>query len=631
MKKSYWIDAQHRKTTESHPVYSTQTGFDAKYLRRHPIDMATSKIHRIIAQWEDYRRWSPEKKQANRDNLSKLLIGFPYDVRKLLDRFGHPRQSSCSFPNVSDLNLSISANEHEYLEATYSIHEPIHESFARTSTRCTCFLYDPLELIEQSKDFTEFMDLVWFNQGGKENPENETLLREVVLKFFDLPDFRESAAFALPSDFLQGKKKIAPQTFLCNPCISSAEIPFGITEIGKLAFAGCCNLSILSLPASIRRIGDAAFAYCRSLKKIIVPEGVTEIGDSTFKRCTSLETIILPKSLRLIGNNAFQGCTQLKQIILPENLESIGEEAFCCCLNLESITIPNAVRSIEYGTFCNCRKLKSVLLPHGITSIGKKSFSTCSILHSINIPNTVCSIGTRAFAHCLKLRLASLPDSIKTLGEGAFYSCQSLMLSTLPKDILVINEHTFSDCREIESLRLPDHLEFIGSKAFQYCSNLKSITLPDSVREIGESAFFCCRELISINIPDKVTALSADTFNSCHHLRHIVGAIEKIPEHLKTDALIGFAQNEQMYPQHIQESYYTYLTENVEQAFDLAIKYPQMIFLLCRQKLIDTRHFDVLLNIAVQMKNIELTALLLEYKSSHLTSEAVPGSDLSLD
>ena len=52
------------------------------------------------------------------------------------------------------------------------------------------------------------------------------------------------------------------------------------------------------------------------------------IGDRAFAGCGQLSEMTLPKIVRNIGNHAFKGCGKLSGLRIPERTVSIGEQAF---------------------------------------------------------------------------------------------------------------------------------------------------------------------------------------------------------------------------------------------------------------------------------------------------------------
>ncbi|MDR0859019.1 MAG: serine hydrolase [Oscillospiraceae bacterium] len=88
-----------------------------------------------------------------------------------------------------------------------------------------------------------------------------------------------------------------------NGNASEAEIPEGVTAIGRGAFDGSRNLTKVTLPGTLRSIGAYAFAHCTSLKRVKFPDSLQSIGKYAFFR-TALKTVRLPPGIGEIGEKA---------------------------------------------------------------------------------------------------------------------------------------------------------------------------------------------------------------------------------------------------------------------------------------------------------------------------------------
>lgn len=97
-----------------------------------------------------------------------------------------------------------------------------------------------------------------------------------------------------------------------------------ITEIPAYAFAGCSQLSSVTLSNNITTIKDNAFENCKSLKSIIIPASVKTIGNLAFSGCTSLSSIYLPISIKTIGSDVFKDCTNLTKISVDWRADSVS-------------------------------------------------------------------------------------------------------------------------------------------------------------------------------------------------------------------------------------------------------------------------------------------------------------------
>ena len=167
--------------------------------------------------------------------------------------------------------------------------------------------------------------------------------------------------------------------------IQTVSIPDGVTTVGAYAFlntgyyknaanwenralyVGQYLLEVkdtfsgaFTVRAGTEIIGDKAFAGCSDLTAVTMAEGVTHIGDSAFAYCSALSSVTIPDSVCFIGAKAFQWCTSLKTVELPDGLQSISMDTFAYCGALTSISVPNSVTEIFMEAFYDCNGLKDV-------------------------------------------------------------------------------------------------------------------------------------------------------------------------------------------------------------------------------------------------------------------------------
>ena len=133
--------------------------------------------------------------------------------------------------------------------------------------------------------------------------------------------------------------------------VTYSDVTRKVTQIGKYAFAGCTNLTSVTIPNSVVSIGNSAFYRCSSLTSVTIPEFLKIIEDYTFSRCSALTSITIPKYVTTIGPGAFGACTSLTSITIPEGVTSLESAAFSGCRSLTSITIPSTVNRIGMGVF----------------------------------------------------------------------------------------------------------------------------------------------------------------------------------------------------------------------------------------------------------------------------------------
>ncbi len=136
----------------------------------------------------------------------------------------------------------------------------------------------------------------------------------------------------------------------------SYEIPNSVTHIGSSAFAGCTNLTSVTISNSVTHIGSSAFEDCKSLTSITIPDSVTSIGNYTFENCTSLTNVMIFDGVISIGERTFYNCINLVSLTIPNSVTSIGTYAFEDCKNLKNIIVFNP--NCKFGSYIVNRSVK---------------------------------------------------------------------------------------------------------------------------------------------------------------------------------------------------------------------------------------------------------------------------------
>lgn len=283
-----------------------------------------------------------------------------------------------------------------------------------------------------------------------------------------------SGSVTLPAEILHDgvKYKITSVSgFGDNTALSSVVIPNGVILIADNAFAGCTNLSSVSLPSA----------------------SLGEIGSSAFKNCTKLTSISLPSSLTTIGSEAFAG-TGLTTISIPNSVTEMNSTAFSGCANLASVTIGSGLTKIESGMFQNCCKIQNLVIPSNITSIESSALSGCSGLVSLTIPESVEAFGAYVFVDCTgKLTINCNIPNPPSYDMGVFHGSQFT-------EIVIGNQVKYIGWNAIgrdanstlTSLTIGNNVETIGNGAFHDCTGLTTVIIPNSVKTMGSGIFRGC-------------------------------------------------------------------------------------------------------------------------------------------
>lgn len=348
----------------------------------------------------------------------------------------------------------------------------------------------------------------------------------------------------------------------CRAWATSVTIPEGVTSIGGEAFAGCSDLTSVSIPNSAASIaiGENAFRDC-PLQMI------------HFTSTTPSETCTWPNSfLWLVPDEALSAYkaawSNNANIIYPESalhdyisfadpaVKSIlvanydtnndGEVSYVeaalvtSMVNFGGSTSVTSFDEFQYFTgtttltkdcFCDCANLESIILPNSITTIPQGAFARTNI-SSINIPSSLTYIGLWAFEGCSNLTNVDYPN-VEKLFNVSYYNSGSNPLSiahhftingeevtnlVIPSSVLSIPDNCFSGYSCLTSVTIGDGVTSIGNEAFRGCSSLSTVTLGNGVTSIGNDAFNGCSSLTSINIPDGVTSIGYAAFRNCSSL-----------------------------------------------------------------------------------------------------------------
>ena len=256
------------------------------------------------------------------------------------------------------------------------------------------------------------------------------------------------------------------------------------------SFSNRVNLKAISMGDEIDEIGASAFAGCTQLTEVSLSPDLrtNDIKEFSFNRCTSLNLIELRwknKSDIASLKDFYHSFTACYNVILrsayldASDYEGTGWEArpifrkylegdcftytyhgtavryrvtsFAPSYNVsvdgiefmaqngvvelpETVTYPDmtfsyTVTGISENAFKDCTDLVDVTIPKTVTSIGASAFSGCTGITTLTLPKTLTSIGASAFSGCTSLRTLNVlwrdASKVVTPGENAFANCVS--------------------------------------------------------------------------------------------------------------------------------------------------------------------------------------------------------------
>jgi len=352
--------------------------------------------------------------------------------------------------------------------------------------------------------------------------------------------------------------------------LRSANLGYGIEQIGKAALAYTPQLTILDFPPKLNSIGESAFVKS-GITEAILPKELVTIDKDAFKDCKNLGLVVIPNSIRSIGNNAFNGCDNLFQVFkpayIPENkfdkIKNItfmpteaynnpGYQAATPAADMPEtagnvkITSDNQSRQIVDGSTEVGDKFKiddmeykvlssntvelhrvkdkdrtDIVIPANVT-VGSRSFTVVGIgercFERTSTAKTILfgvAAGLIDKAH--NVERIEMPATIKYIGSWGINTLPKLREVVLSPNLEEIGFAGLAYNPELTSINLPPALKTIGESAFDHSGIVEAI-IPSSVITIGNKAFNDCKNLSVVVIPESVRAIGNKVFNDCNNL-----------------------------------------------------------------------------------------------------------------
>ncbi len=402
-------------------------------------------------------------------------------------------------------------------------------------------------MIDPYGTYVYFDEENWMNETIVANPGPFSALPNdlIIPAFYDDGTHGEAPITQIPAGIANMDTGLVWESILPSN-LTSIVVPYTVTSIPDMAFAGLSKLKTVTLPNTITSFGDYSF-YCSGVTTVNFPTSLTHFGEEVFW-CSYLTTADLSgcTGLQTIPYHTFSDCS-LTSVSLPEGLISIGSSAFYCNQSLSSVSLPSTLISIGSSAFEVCESLTGITLPEGLKTIESSAFSATG-LTTITLPDSLISLGSGAFdgtsisyntfynayylpsntnpdfalikAISTDITDCPISEDTKVIAGGAFSGCTNLSNITLPGSITSIESSTFSNCKSLTSIIIPSSVTSIGSSAFYGCEALRSVTFSPNIESLGSSAFGSCYALTYIDLSSctKLTTLPQSVFNRTYSL-----------------------------------------------------------------------------------------------------------------
>lgn len=363
-------------------------------------------------------------------------------------------------------------------------------------------------------------------------------------------------------------KMIGPGAFLYNDnyphdpighLISEINIPESVIFIGYEAFAGCVNLTSITLGDNVKTIEDNAFRYCTGLTSVYIGANA-KIGELSFYDANNITNLAAPtevlkmlcfteldkvETLTVTGGDTLSAdilapLTSLKTLNLSDNVKSVAADAFMNNVKLEKVNVSAGIESLESLEFLRDFIPTEKTLYGGAYYVGSEGnpyfilySAQDSSLTEIDIHPDTKFIWHNAMEGNTALVQPTFPEGLIDIGDNAFADSALyawggtednggiyvgnttnpyLVLTSIANGAsdFVINDNTvyFSAsayaAAALKTIILPAGITRIPAGMFKNNTWVESIILPEGVVEIGDEAFRGCTSLRELSIPGTV-------------------------------------------------------------------------------------------------------------------------------
>lgn len=340
---------------------------------------------------------------------------------------------------------------------------------------------------------------------------------------------------------------------------STGKGPWPVSVINGSAFAGCGELTSITLPETLNVIGThynypdyeasyewGAFGGCRKLTSIKLTEAISYIEPYTFADCTSLKSLAIPASVRWSDYSSIApGCTSMTSITVDAKNKDLYAKDGILYYYIPAASI---YLSEEHCLITCPAGKSSASVAAGTTGIGAHAFAGCSKITKISIPGTCTFIASYAFEGCSRLKdvecMATTPPDIDV---NTFDDVTLKGTLTVPENSLeAYKAHAvWGKFKTIKGVAttftsggivydILDHAYLFAYVAYNK-TNTGKVSIPKTVTTNGieytvkaivsgafsSTASEANEAVTSVSIPSTVSAVISDAFYDCPNLTSI--------------------------------------------------------------------------------------------------------------
>ena len=311
---------------------------------------------------------------------------------------------------------------------------------------------------------------------------------------------------------------------------------FDTGKDGELSYKEAADVKSFLVPKT-RAAGDSVSVFAgtdiTTFDEIIYFTGLTKIEDGAFAGCSQLTSITIPANITEIGANAFKGCTSLQSItVLSETPPTIGTDAFADTNNCPIIVPAGTTDTYVTAWGEYAPRIEGSQPDNEIWYTSTDGELVVPSFASYNIPAETAFGGALVvFNSYTDGKGKIIFDRDVTELVNSFQGCTNLHTITLPHTVAYIGGYSFAGCENLTgTIIIPEGQTKINNAAFQGCTSLTGVEIPEGVTYVGSRVFSGCTSLTELTFPKSLTSISYNAAYGCSGLTRITVLAETPPK-----------------------------------------------------------------------------------------------------
>ena len=313
-----------------------------------------------------------------------------------------------------------------------------------------------------------------------------------------------------------------------------SEVSIDTAGISTKAFAGCLNLTKVTLGQNVRDIGTYSFLDCVSLSNDVLKGTKVDAVRHMSLTNTAMTELTIPATVNWIDGGSFKYNGKLKTVNwypTPDNLQYSGFCPLFAMLNEGSTNCSSPssnYASVFNRHFSGGNTNITTVNMYGGVGLEPNQGGFLQMIPTLETVNIKCEAEALPRQFCygdinLKTVTLAKPASLKSVGEHAF-SLTGLEEATILKGV-TYGPYAFQGDLYLKKVVAEEGAEELGNFMFEGCAALEDVSLPETLKTVNLAAFKNAGNKASIYLPSALEVVEDDAFASVDGKDHGLSVI----------------------------------------------------------------------------------------------------------